>query len=864
MSQKKQTTSKNKSKRSQTKVHDTAYTPGGIAIALCFGLLSIFCLLSILSPALTGEFGKGLNKVLTGVFGICAILIPIYLALLAVFWNKYIYEGTLFIVKTVCSVLSLVFLPAFFSGIMLGTSTDYTPSELYTMGHSYTGGGFLGGVVSQFLGKYINIFSPVLTFTVSLILILLTFGVTPAKAIVFFSDLTIRLKTDITDRAQEKMRERKERAEEESLSTYFDDDEDEPKKKKATEPEDFENGATRRRKSKPVFTKQEVDAESELHREMTKTRHENSESESSEKITHNRKIYNYEDNFKKPTEDTAKKNPENDLSKVIDDILENTDDSRHPNDTQTVNTETDKNNEDEPEGTQQKLPDDELHYTSEPIGNIPVESEEPAYQFPPFSLLKNEVDEARDVTDELEANAEKLTQLLENFNVKAAVTHISYGPTITRYEVKPAPGVRVSSISKLVDDISMSFGTMGVRIEAPIPGKAAVGIEVPNRDVSTVRLRGLLDTEKFKNSDSRLFCALGKDVVGDPVYLDIAKMPHLLIAGATGMGKSVCINSLITSILYKATPDEVKLILIDPKKVEFVPYANLPHLLTPVVSDPKKAAGALHWAVSEMERRYDLIERVGVRNIFGYNEITASDPEMEILPQVVIIIDELADLMMTAKQDVETSIARLAQKARAAGMHLILGTQRPSVSVVTGLIKANIPSRIACKMASQVDSRTVLDIAGAEKLIGRGDMLYAPVGIAKPIRLQGAFVSDSEVEAVTGFIRKSIGKTPEYAKDIIDKIEKEARDLEKHSSSNDFDSDSDSEKDELLLPAIEFAFEQGKVSTSLFQRKLSIGYGRAAKIIDCMQDMGICSAAEGNKPRSLTMTREEYYERYGK
>ncbi len=573
---------------------------------------------------------------------------------------------------------------------------------------------------------------------------------------------------------------------------------------------------------------------------------------------------------------TKPKQDDDELNKIIDNILDNpqkvddTEISDEPDEEPLpfdIETKEEKKKvkitKYEPVGTQQKLDDDELTYTCEPIGDIPEEPAEPVYKFPPISLLKSEVNESRDVTAELEANSEKLMQLLEDFNVKAEVTHISNGPTITRYEVKPAPGVRVAAISKLVDDISMSFGTMGVRIEAPIPGKEAVGIEVPNRDVSTVRLRSLIESDDFKNAESKLFCALGKDVVGDPVYLDIAKMPHLLIAGATGMGKSVCINSLITSILYKASPDDVKLILIDPKKVEFVPYANLPHLLTPVVSDPKKAAGALHWAVSEMERRYDLIESVGVRNIFGYNEITASDPEKEKLPQVVIIIDELADLMMTAKQDVEQSIARLAQKARAAGMHLILGTQRPSVSIVTGLIKANVPSRIACKMASQVDSRTVLDIAGAEKLIGRGDMLFAPVGIAKPRRLQGAFVSDSEVEAVTSYIRKCMG-TPEYARDIIDKIEKEALTVgNKHGGDDAFDPDDSGERDELLLPAIEFAFEQGKVSTSLFQRKLSIGYGRAAKIIDCMQAMGVCSAAEGNKPRTLTMTREEYYERYG-
>ncbi len=868
MSQKKSQNAKNKTaaaakKKTQTKTNakvqsrNTSLTPTGLFISIGFAALSLFCLLSLISPSLTGNLGGVFNKVLTGVFGICSVLVPIYLTLLAIFWNKYIYRGSLFITKAVCGVLTMTVLPSFFSSVMLGTHTTYTPSQLYAFGNSWKGGGVVGGTIAQFLGKYINIFSPVLTLISALVLILLTFGVTPSKAFNVISDLAIRLRSDFSARAEAN--------EEKKQSEQFDPIDD----ISLNDHEDIEQSEkepVRKKKSKPIFTKKELDADEELALGMTgKQNTVDSDIEPDDRV-----IPVYKPKKTKPKQD------DDELNKIIDNILDNpqkTDDTEISveSDEETLPFDIETKEEKkkvkitkyEPVGTQQKLDDDELTYTCEPIGDIPEEPAEPVYKFPPISLLKSEVNESRDVTAELEANSEKLMQLLEDFNVKAEVTHISNGPTITRYEVKPAPGVRVAAISKLVDDISMSFGTMGVRIEAPIPGKEAVGIEVPNRDVSTVRLRSLIESDDFKNAESKLFCALGKDVVGDPVYLDIAKMPHLLIAGATGMGKSVCINSLITSILYKASPDDVKLILIDPKKVEFVPYANLPHLLTPVVSDPKKAAGALHWAVSEMERRYDLIESVGVRNIFGYNEITASDPEKEKLPQVVIIIDELADLMMTAKQDVEQSIARLAQKARAAGMHLILGTQRPSVSIVTGLIKANVPSRIACKMASQVDSRTVLDIAGAEKLIGRGDMLYAPVGIAKPRRLQGAFVSDSEVEAVTSYIRKCMG-TPEYARDIIDKIEKEALTVgNKHGSDDIFDPDDSGERDELLLPAIEFAFEQGKVSTSLFQRKLSIGYGRAAKIIDCMQAMGVCSAAEGNKPRTLTMTREEYYERYG-
>ena len=396
------------------------------------------------------------------------------------------------------------------------------------------------------------------------------------------------------------------------------------------------------------------------------------------------------------------------------------------------------------------------------------------YRFPPVSLLAK----AAPVNDsgaqeELTQNARKLVETLLSFKVKTKIVSVSRGPTITRYELAPEAGTRVRSIANLVDDIALNLATSGVRIEAPIPGKSAVGIEVPNQVVATVRLRELIDTDAFDNAESRINVALGVDVAGSPVYCNLAKMPHMLIAGATGMGKSVCINSIISSILYKANPDEVKLILVDPKKVEFNIYNGLPHLLVPVVSDPQKAAGALNWAVGEMERRFSLIDEVGVRDIGGYNAATKNDPDREHMPYVVIIIDELADLMMTAKDTVETSICRLAQKARAAGMHLVIGTQRPSVDVITGLIKANIPSRIAFTVASQVDSKTIIDIGGAEKLIGRGDMLYAPVGLMKPLRVQGAFVSDEEVRAITDFIR-SEGGFIEYDPEIICSIEREA------------------------------------------------------------------------------------------
>ena len=496
------------------------------------------------------------------------------------------------------------------------------------------------------------------------------------------------------------------------------------------------------------------------------------------------------------------------------------------------------------------------------------EEEDPPtpYIFPPISMLgknKNPVD--NNYNEEIKANAQLLVSTLESFKISIKDINASRGPTITRYELKPEAGVRVRSIANLVDDIALNLATSGVRIEAPIPGKAAVGIEVPNKNRATVYLRDLIENPQFTDAKSKLTAALGMDVGGNPIYFDISKMPHMLIAGATGMGKSVCINCVIISLLYKARPEDLKLILIDPKKVEFNIYKDIPHLYAPIVSDPKKAAGALASAVAEMERRFELIEEVGVRDIASYNAATENDPCKEHMPHMVIIIDELADLMMTAPDEVETAICRLAQKARAAGIHIVIGTQRPSVDVITGLIKANIPSRIACTVASQVDSRTIIDIAGAEKLIGRGDMLFAPVGAAKPMRVQGAFVTDTEVENICTFIRDNNTKA-KYNAEFINRIEEEAAKcgIKKGGASAAGDSipvGGDDGGDSKFQAAVKLAVEEGKISTSLMQRKLGVGYGRAAKIIDTMEEMGYVSKQDGNKPRRILITAEEYAER---
>ena len=474
---------------------------------------------------------------------------------------------------------------------------------------------------------------------------------------------------------------------------------------------------------------------------------------------------------------------------------------------------------------------------------------EQGYTIPPTDLLKmpqiniNEKERARMA----ENNARLLEDTLKSFGVSAKVVQISRGPVVTRYELHPAPGVKVSRIVSLADDIALNLAAPSVRIEAPIPGKAAIGIEIPNRDISPVYLREVLESDDFMHHPSKIAVALGKDIAGKNVIADIAQMPHLLIAGATGSGKSVCINALIISILYKASPRDVKLIMFDPKMVELNQYNGIPHLLIPVVTDPKKAAGALNWAVQEMTSRYNLFADKGVRDIDDYN-LSAEPPE-ERLPQMLVIIDELADLMMIAPTEVEDAVCRLAQMARAAGIHLVIATQRPSVDVITGLIKANIPSRIAFAVSSQVDSRTILDMGGAEKLLGRGDMLFYPVGANKPIRVQGSFVSPKEVVAVVNYIKQH-HDSPDYSSDILEEI----------ATAREFDGSEG--YDELLPEAIEIVLDAGQASISMLQRRLRIGYARAARLIDEMEVRGIVSGFEGSKPRNVLITRDEFERLY--
>lgn len=486
------------------------------------------------------------------------------------------------------------------------------------------------------------------------------------------------------------------------------------------------------------------------------------------------------------------------------------------------------------------------------------------HPLPPTALL-DEIMPGKaqeDIDRELETNANTIVEALRSFGVQTKCIGTCRGPSVTRYELQPAAGVKISKITGLADDIALNLASSGIRIEAPIPNKPAVGIEVPNKIRDTVPFRQLIESNEIAEKKSKLAAVLGKDISGEIVIADIAEMPHLLIAGTTGSGKSVCVNSIIMSILFRSKPEEVRFIMIDPKAVEFMAYNGIPHLLIPVVTDPKKAAGALNWAVGEMLKRYSMFSEYNVRNIHGYNSLADKDPDMKKMEQIVIFIDELADLIMASKNEVEDSICRLAQMARAAGMHLVIATQRPTVDVVTGLIKANIPSRIALKVSSGTDSRVIMDEQGAEKLLGKGDMLFKSVSMPKPTRVQGCWISDKEVERVVDFLKNKFEL--DYDDDVMKEVERQAELVKGNDKSSDsvgFESGDIDVSDDKLEDAIRIVVENGQASVSTLQRKLKLGFGRAARLVDVMEEMGIVGPSQGSKPREVLMTKEQYYER---
>ena len=849
-----------------------------VFVALALLLEACFVLAAFTGEKHVGIAGVFLKNVFWGLFGFCAFVIPVALVNLAINWRKFVDNG----MATSKVIFAVIFLVSF-SGLIhifikgainsdLGTFVGIGAIYEYSSAHLFSSGAIGGLFCECIYALFKSVGSAIIMIALSAVFFILSLGIRPGAISDFIAQkwaafyIVQKEKSDIRKEERREQREldRQRRAEE----------------------------AEQRRLEEEMA----LEAERELEDERVAIA-ERRAIELEERETSDRKRYG-DTKFVEP-EPVAYEDPKLEKIDFEDELDEETEDGRvnlasvfknPPQEfaSKQTNDEADEreepvaeeNNPEEVPATHNKKEVPELQITEiKDMETVPDDGEDSTvpeniireYIRPDVNLMKNyrnEEDE-RTAHEEIKANANALMETLRSFGVRIQEITYSRGPTITRYELKPDVGVRIRAIANLVDDIALSLATTGVRIEAPIPNKSAVGIEVPNKTAATVGLRSLIDSPEFEEKKSILTAALGKDVGGNSVYFDIGKMPHMLIAGTTGSGKSVCINCIIMSILYKASPRDVKLILIDPKKVEFQPFRSIPHLYAPIVTDPKKAAGALASAVAEMERRFELIESVGAKNISGYNELTANDPSKEYLPYIVIIIDELADLMMTAADDVETAICRIAQKARAAGIHLIVGTQRPSVDVVTGLIKANIPSRIAFTVASQVDSKTILDTAGADKLIGRGDMLFAPIGSTKPMRVQGAFIDDREVERIVDFINEhndGVSFNDAFIKRLEEEAAKCGMPKGKGGGGSFAGVDDDGEPgeegvDPKFKQALDVAIEMGKISTSLLQRRLEIGYGRAAKIIDRMEALGYVSAPDGNKPRVVLVTKADIREK---
>ncbi|MDD2269614.1 MAG: DNA translocase FtsK [Eubacteriales bacterium] len=804
------------------------YSYGRAIAPWLLSLLAVYLILCFIPGGIAGALGKYVAIILYGLFGAAAFTIPVYLFNIILFWKKD-FESFLTAPKIAFSAMNLVFVSVLvhlFTSENLVTSFGEISKEyiasVYNNGSAFKSGGFIGGLIGDTLHISIGYVGTMITaWFLTIVSAVFMFGLTPGE-------LASRIITSIKENREQR-------------ALYLSENppevikKDKQKIKKIYEDisgtRDFEIPSIDNKKNKN--TKEEIQS-SQLVKQQT-----NDDPPWVESLVD-----------PKTPEPEPLKNPSGEV--LLEEIFG---DSKTG---QAVLTPV----VDKAKAKDATVLTAEKELVSAKSSSKITETDELPYVFPPLSLLRVNQHTGGVAQNEINYTADKLVKVLQSFGVNTKVINTTCGPTVTRYELQPDQGVRSRSVTNLADDIALHLAATSVRIESPIPGKSAIGIEIPNKTNSLVYLRDLIDTKSFREASSNIFCALGMDVAGNPVYLDIEKMPHLLIAGATGMGKSVSINALLMSLLYKSSPDKVRLVLIDPKKVELNVYNGIPHLLVPVVTDPKKAAGSLSWAVTEMERRFSLIQEVGVRDITEYNRETKYDPEKEHLPQIVIIIDELADLMMTAPDDVENSICRLCQKARAAGIHLVIGTQRPSVDVITGLIKANIPSRIAFTVASQVDSRTILDTAGAEKLLGRGDMLYAPVSTIKPLRVQGAFVDSKEVLAVCEYIKQAA--QAEYDPKIIEDIEKEAAMCGEKPSKRvktDAANADDLYSDEMVFPAIEEAIASQTISTSLLQRRLKLGYSRAAKIIDILESKGFVSKFDpSTKGRKVLITVEQFAE----
>jgi len=775
-------------------------------------LIVLSILLAVLIYTKSGVVGVKLNEILGGMMGIMQYVLPIGIFALSIKiacddnneLNSKMIQYGVFIVS-LCVVFSVLQI----STGELQSSKDLSEvvKDAYFLGSQSKGGGAIGAVAAVPLAKLLgDIGAVILCLGIAIVLLVFTFGINMSEIINL-----------IVEKMEEKKEEKLERKEQ---------------LRKQHESEIRETPAQRRKRERQErMARREIERMNQLEKEQKDTMPEQIKINFGGRIVDTAdektrlKKYDHSGEDLEPLTKNSKKQKQ----EMQPDVIENN----------LFKQEEEKKEDKKKEVLQ-------LEHS------MVVEDEH--YEYPPLEILSKPSKKAlKGGAKALTDTATKLQKTLYSFGVSAKVENVSVGPAITRYELKPAEGVRVSKIANLADDIALNLAAETIRIEAPIPGKQAVGIEVPNKEKEAVHLREVLDSEEFKENKSKLSVALGKDVAGNIQLADIAKMPHVLIAGSTGSGKSVCINTIITSIIYNSKPSEVKLVMVDPKVVELSVYNGIPHLLIPVVTDPRKAAGALAWAVQEMDDRYNKFASKGVRDLKGYNKAIEKENEAGKLPQIVIIIDELADLMMVAAKEVEESICRLAQKARAAGMHLVIATQRPSVDVITGLIKANVPSRIAFAVSSQVDSRTILDSVGAEKLLGKGDMLFFPAGAPKPSRVQGAFVSDDEVEKIVDFV-KSNG-TATYSEDILESIENSNK-TDKEMAQETADDDTDP----FLMDAIQTVVETGQASTSFIQRRFKVGYARAGRIIDQMEERGVISGYQGSKPREVLMTLDRLNE----
>lgn len=792
-------------------------------------------LLGVFLYAPGGIIGQWVKMLCTGLLGLPAYLLPPYLLVLGVHRsigrayeeNKPKYVQTLLLILNFASLFQL------FSGIPPQNPLWLTSlSSYWWSGSNGIGGGILGGILCDIFANTVGrIAAGIILFTFLIVIIMILTKWSPLKALLRF---LVRCFMDINE-------VRREAAEEAAALPHH---EKKTQRTKPTVPDFSDEDVTRAAAGKKM-KKDAIAVAEEEEALNTASAAPKAEPAAVSPVPSGEPVFDFK-NIDAILDQVV---PEEEKATVVSKkttppTAEPADDQTPPWDEPTASADSADTAKAEP------LTEEENDALSQELEDA---FEKIPYTFPDFDLLnKKSAALSADSREELRETAAKLIATLKSFNVDAELLHVSKGPTVTRYELKPAAGVKVSKIVGLADDIALRLAATGVRIEAPIPNKEAIGIEIPNKTVATVSIREVLDSDEFKSFSSKLAFALGKDIAGKNVVVDLAKMPHILIAGATGSGKSVCINTLIASIIYKADPNEVKLLMIDPKVVELNVYNGIPHLMIPVVTDPRRASGALYWAVQEMTRRYAVFAEYNVRNLEGYNNAILESGSENTMPHVVIIIDELADLMMVAPGEVEDSICRLAQLARAAGIHLVIATQRPSVDVITGIIKANIPSRIAFAVSSQVDSRTILDSSGAEKLLGRGDMLFSPVGASKPKRLQGAFISDKEIERIVEFIKS--GSVARYDEDVLEKIENGKT---VNISGNDNDP---GDNDELLPRAIEIAVDTGKISASYLQRRLKIGFSRAARIVDQMEERGWIGPPDGSKPREVLLSKEDYME----